>query len=68
MFRKHSVTFPNVLDSSDAATKTAFQDYRTSGVPLNYIIDRDGKIATAWYGYEEGDKRGVEALEKLGVK
>jgi glutathione peroxidase-family protein len=66
LLRENSATFPNILDSSDAATKTAFQDYKSSGVPLNYIIDREGKIVDAWYGY--GHKRATEALEKLGMK
>jgi peroxiredoxin len=39
-----------------------------SGVPLNYIIDRQGKIVEAWYGYEQGHKRALAALEKSGLK
>ena len=66
--RENSATFPNILDTSKPATKTGFEDYKTSGVPLNYIIDREGKIIDAWYGYEEGHKRAIEALEKAGVK
>jgi peroxiredoxin len=38
------------------------------GVPLNYIIDREGKVVDAWYGYEEGHKRAIAALEKAGAK
>jgi len=49
--RENSAVFPNIIDSSDAATKTAFQDYKSTGVPLNYIISKDGKIVDAWYGY-----------------
>ncbi len=66
--RENSATFPNILDSSYEAGKVYFRDYRGKGVPLNYIIDREGKIVDAWYGYEEGHKRAIEALEKLGVK
>jgi len=66
--RENAATFPNILDSSEAATKAVFRDYRSSGVPLNYILDREGKIVDAWYGYEEGHKRAREVLEKLGVK
>lgn len=64
--RENSADFLNILDSSDAATKTAFQDYKTSGVPLNYIINKDGKIVDAWYGY--GHTREQQVIEKLGVK
>ena len=66
--RANSATFPNILDSSGIAIKLMFKDYKSSGVPLNYIIDREGKVADAWYGYEEGHKRAIAALEKLGVK
>ena len=66
--RDNSATFPNVLDSSEAAVKIGFQGYKMSGVPLNYIIDRQGKIVDTWYGYEEGHKRALEALEKAGLE
>ena len=66
--RDNSAAFPNILDASKAAVKTAFDGYKMSGVPLNNIIDREGKIFDAWYGYEEGHKRAIEALEKAGAK
>jgi len=65
--RENGATFPTILDSSDAATKVMFQDYRGSGVPLNYIIDRDGNVVDAWYGYEAGHARAIAALKKMGV-
>jgi peroxiredoxin len=66
--RANTVTFPSILDSSDAAIKIGFSGYQMSGVPLNYIIDREGKIVEAWYGYEEGHKQALAALEKAGLK
>ena len=74
--RKKSVTFPNVLDTSEAARTTCFQSYQTlhgmSAVPLTYIIDREGKVAAAWYGFGGEDeaklKEGLKLLERLGVK
>ena len=66
--QENSATFPSVLDSSHAAGKVYFNDYRVKGVPTNYIIDREGKIVDSWLGYEEGHKQAIEALEKLGVK
>jgi len=62
---KNSATFPNILDSSAAAIRTAFQGYRVSGVPVSYIIDREGKVVDAWYGNYE---RALGVLEKLGIK
>ena len=66
--RENSATFPSILDSSDTAGKIGFYGYKMSGVPLNYIIDKEGKIVDAWYGYEEGHKRALEALEKSGLE
>jgi peroxiredoxin len=66
--RENCATFPTILDSSDAAVKTSFGDYRASGVPLNYIIDREGNIVDAWYGYETGHRRAIAAVKKLGVE
>lgn len=63
---ENKAAFPTILDSSDAAQKVQFQDYRGSGVPLNYIINRDGKIVDAWYGYEKGHRRAKAALQKTG--
>ena len=67
-FRENSATFPTILDSSEAANRVSFDDYKCTGVPLNYIIDKEGKIVDAWYGYEEGHKRALVALEKAGLK
>lgn len=70
--KENSISFSNIVDSSDAANKTYYEDYQKlkgrSAVPLTYIIDRDGKVAGAFYGYEEDDKRGIGVLEKLGIK
>ena len=66
--RENSATFPNILDSSTAATKVGFEGYKMSGVPLNYIINGEGKVVDTWYGYEEGHKRALAALEKAGLK
>ncbi len=66
--KENSATFPNILDSSDAANMVALRDYKMGGVPLNYIIDREGKVVDAWYGYEKGHKRALTALEMAGLK
>jgi peroxiredoxin len=65
---ENGATFPTILDSSDAATKVSWSDYKGSGVPLNYIIDKEGKVVDAWYGYEEGHPRALAALKKAGLK
>jgi len=62
------VTFPNILDSSDVAVRIGVEGYKMSGMSLNYIIDREGKVVDAWYGYEKGHKRAIATLEKCGLK
>ena len=64
----NGATFPTILDSSEAAEKVQFLDYRGSGVPLNYVIGRDGKIVDAWYGYQQGHPRAKAALRKAGIE
>jgi peroxiredoxin len=67
---ENSATFPNILDTSPAAIKTCLEEYQTgdsSGVPLSYIIDREGKVAAAWYG-EHDESKVTEILQRLGVK
>jgi hypothetical protein len=69
MLADNRVTFPNIIDSSDAATKVCFRDYQRFGrsaVPLSYIIGPDGKIVVGWYGYEEGEQKAIAAMQKVG--
>lgn len=68
--RENSVTFPNILDSSDASKKMIFDGYknRSGTVPLSYIIDTRGKVVDAWSGYEEDNKRALAALKKAGMQ
>ncbi|MCW3058919.1 MAG: Thiol-disulfide isomerase and thioredoxin, partial [Capsulimonas sp.] len=41
--------------------------YRVKGIPTQYIIDKDGKIAAGYSGYNKGETRLDQALAKLGV-
>ncbi len=70
MLADNGVTFPNIIDSSDAAVKVCFQQYQGkwgSAVPMSYVIDREGKVVNAWYGYEQGHPKVREFLEKMGI-
>ena len=68
MLRENAATFPNILDASDAAQSVCFREYRCGGVPLSYIIDREGNIADVWYGGREQHERAKEVLKKLGIE
>ncbi len=67
--RENSVAFPNVLDSSEAATRLLRVDYgNAAGVlPLNYIIDPQGRIVDGWFGQEQDPDRVLTALQKAGL-
>ena len=70
MLRDNGVTFPNIIDSSDAAQKVCFQQYQGkwgSAVPMSYVIDREGKVVNAWYGYEAGHPKVKAFLEEMGI-
>ena len=66
--KANGATFPNVLDSSEAALRATGQ-YETLGgmsaVPMTYVIDRDGKVIVAWYGFDAAATK--KALAKLGM-
>ena len=66
--RENSATFPNIIDSSDDALGAYIVFYKASDTPTNYIIDKEGKIIDGWYGYDEGHKRALAALQKAGLK
>jgi peroxiredoxin/outer membrane lipoprotein-sorting protein len=69
LLRKKGYTFPNILDSSEAALRVCDQDYRGNGpMPLNYIIDRDGQVVDSWFGYDDHtDRQAIAVLKKLGI-
>jgi hypothetical protein len=65
------VTFPNIVDASELAKDIYFKEYQKPGrsaVPMNYVVDTEGRVADAWYGYSRGDEHGMKALEKAGLK
>ena len=71
-FRENPVTFPNIVDPSEAATKVFFHEYQKlagmSAVPCNYLIDREGRVVRGWYDYKENDEELNQALEGLGIQ
>ncbi len=65
LLEEKGVTFPNILDTTMEANG-ALRKYETGGgsaVPMTYVIDREGKVMDAWYGYDK--KKTAECVEKL---
>ncbi|MCB9871186.1 MAG: hypothetical protein H6837_15115 [Planctomycetes bacterium] len=67
LMRAKGVSYPCILDGSKAARDAFYRDYRGSGVPLNYLIDRTGKVAEAWYGVR-GEAEVRAALRRVGIE
>ncbi|MCX6926193.1 MAG: TlpA disulfide reductase family protein [Verrucomicrobia bacterium] len=59
---------PNVKGSVTFAERASTKYYRVSGIPTQFIIGKDGKIAGALVGYSAGENRLEAALERVGVK
>jgi hypothetical protein len=65
LLQEQGVTFPNIVDTSDAAVRVVAGDYKVSAVPTQYFIDPDGKIVDAWTGFDEDRARRL--LETVGI-
>ena len=63
-------TLPFVFDPAGEETEKSIAStlYKVSGIPTTYIIGKDGKVITAYSGFNEKDTRIEEALTKAGVK
>ena len=67
--KKGVYTFMTAFDPAgrDNDTSIANQLYNVSGIPTQYVIDKDGKVAASSVGYDETDHRLESALGALGV-
>lgn len=65
LLNENNVTYPNIYNTSEEAREVQFEKYQKkgySGVPLNYLIDRNGNVASVWYGYDRGKEKKIERL------
>ena len=61
-------TFQTAYDPAGHDTNSiAGSLYKVSAIPTQYVIDKDGKIAAAYVGYDDGDTRLEKALAAQGV-
>jgi hypothetical protein len=64
--------YPDFIFSHDAAERTPDRAsrklYGVSGIPTQFIIDRDGKVAAITIGYMAGEVLLDAALAKAGIK
>ncbi len=66
--KKGVYTFPTAFDPAGRGPNSiAHKLYNVSGIPTQYIIDKDGNVAASLVGYDENDHRLEAALGKLGI-
>ncbi len=66
--KKGAYSFPTAFDPAGRSDKNiAAGLYGVNGIPTQYVIDKEGKVAAVNVGYDEGDTRLEEALNKIGV-
>ena len=66
--KKGTYTFPTAFDPAGRGPNGIAKSlYNVSGIPTQYIIDKDGKVAATLVGYDESDHRLEDALTKMGL-
>ena len=65
---KEGITFPMILDTSDTADRLCREVYGSDQVPMSYLINADGIILDAWFGFDEKNSRLKSALSKWNSK
>ncbi|BDI28591.1 hypothetical protein CCAX7_006420 [Capsulimonas corticalis] len=66
--KKGVYSFPTAFDPAAKGPQSiAGALYHVSGIPTQYIIDKDGKVSATTVGYDDGDHQLEDALGKLGV-
>ncbi len=66
--KKGTYNFPTAFDPAGRGPKSIASNlYHVSGIPTQYVIDKDGKIAASTVGYDEGGTDLEAALNKLGT-
>jgi Peroxiredoxin len=62
-------TFPTLFDPAGRGDDNfAKALYKVEGIPTQYVIDRDGKIAGGTIGFNENDAFLEKTLAKLGIR
>ena len=66
--KKNTYHFPTAFDpAGHGAGSIASKLYQVSGIPTQYVIDKDGKIAASTVGYNENGTDLEDALKAQGV-
>ena len=67
--KKDTYHFPTAFDPAGRGAKSIASDlYHVSGIPTQYVIDKDGKMAASTVGYDEKGTELEDALKKQGAE
>ncbi len=67
--KKDTYHFPTAFDPAGRGVKSVASDlYHVSGIPTQYVIDKDGKIAASTVGYDEKGTALEDALKQQGAE
>ncbi len=69
--KANAAAFPDLVFAHDPAghgeERASKKLYGVSGIPTQFVIDRDGKVIAVFVGYGDGDNRLEQELAKHGV-
>ena len=66
--KKGTYNFPTAFDPAGRGAKSIASGlYHVSGIPTQYVIDKNGNIAASMVGYDEAGTVLEDALKKLGT-
>ena len=66
--KKSTYTFPTFFDPAGKGDNNiAAGQYGVTGIPTQFVLDKDGKVAAVNVGYEPGEARLESELAALGV-
>jgi peroxiredoxin len=66
--KKGVYTFPVAFDPLGHKQGNIGELFKTPGIPAQFVIGADGKVAANFMGYTDGDHQLEDVLTKLGVK
>lgn len=68
LWQTNKLTFPAVKD--EAGEARIFPKFKGRGCPTNYLLDKDGKVISAWVGFhpQTGADHLKEEFAKAGFK
>ncbi|MBI2362837.1 MAG: TlpA family protein disulfide reductase [Elusimicrobia bacterium] len=62
--KEHRMTYTVLLDEDEKAREA----YKLRGLPQAFLIDREGRVLTQWFGYDQTVHEGMEKAVREALK